>query len=231
MKRTKIARIALLISGGIVLLMGCGRSDEEMMRIMIDADAGDPQAQMELADCYATGDGVETSYEIALEWYQKAERGFLLAAMQGDEQGYWTLIEMYKTGHGVPKSHENAVECYRKLAQHGNEKASDWLHNAGEHGDCVAQYELGKMYEEFWRKTKKSPMEVIKWYRLAAEGGHVNAMSRLGYIYYSGDVVKQNLEEAKRWALKYRENAHTEGTITEAYNMLEAIERELRKSR
>ena len=42
--------------------------------------------------------------------------------------------------------------------------------------------------------------EAAKWYRLAAEQGHLKATNDLGNMYYAGDGVFQNYAEAaKLW--------------------------------
>jgi len=43
-----------------------------------------------------------------------------------------------------------------------------------EQGDAIAQYNLGGMYQ-LGRGVPKDNKEAVKWFRLAAEQGHVNA--------------------------------------------------------
>jgi TPR repeat protein len=41
--------------------------------------------------------------------------------------------------------------------------------------------------------------EAVKWYRLAAEQGNVDAQYNLGCSYEDGEGVEQNHEEAIKW--------------------------------
>ena len=65
---------------------------------------------------YEKGDGVEESYEKAVEWYLKA-------AEQGLADARNVLGLMYKNGLGVEQSYEKAVEWYLKAAEQGNADA------------------------------------------------------------------------------------------------------------
>jgi TPR repeat protein len=54
----------------------------------------------------------------------------------------------------------------------------------------------------------KNPVEAVKWYRMAAEQGHVTAQYVMGTIYQSGDGVPQNLAEAVKWYRKSADQGH-----------------------
>ena len=45
----------------------------------------------------------------------------------------------------------------------------------------------------------KDGVEAAKWYRLAAEQGHVDAQFKLGYMHHHGDGIAENGKEALRW--------------------------------
>jgi hypothetical protein len=62
-----------------------------------------------------------------------------------------------------------------------------------ESGHAYAQYDLGIIF--FIRDIDES----LKWYRLAAEQGHIRAQKQLGFIYDNGLRVAENNEVAFKW--------------------------------
>lgn len=50
--------------------------------------------------------------------------------------------------------------------------------------------------------------EAVKWCRLAAEQGHMEAIFKLGESYYYGDGVKQNPTEAIKWLKLAADHGH-----------------------
>ena len=52
--------------------------------------------------------------------------------------------------------------------------------------------------------------EAAKWYRKAAEQGHVSAQYNLGYMYHSGKGVTQDYGEAVKWYRKAAEQGEAE---------------------
>jgi tetratricopeptide (TPR) repeat protein len=128
------------------------------------AEAGDANAQNELALRYENGNGVEQSIAQALKWYQlAAQQGqvdaqykFGSALTNGDPNALFLMGEAYRTGNGVPKNQEEA----RK-----------WLEQAAEKGLAEAQYTLGLMYLS-GEGVKKDETVAEKWLRMAAAQGY-----------------------------------------------------------
>lgn len=69
--------------------------------------------------------------------------------------------------------------------------------------DAQAQYELGLKYDE-----KRNHSEAAKWYRGAAEQGHVEAQCKLGYMYDLGLGVTEDDQESVKWYRKAAEQGH-----------------------
>ena len=67
-----------------------------------------------------------------------------------------------------------------------------------------AQYRLGMKYN-FGRGVTENDSEAVKWYRKAAEQGHVGAQYALGWAYFKGEGVPQNYGEAFNWYHKAAE--------------------------
>ena len=65
-------------------------------QLILNAKAGDAEAQYNLGICYETGNCIEQDTEQALYWYQKSvDQGFALAK--------YALSKMYAEGNGVDK--------------------------------------------------------------------------------------------------------------------------------
>ena len=97
---------------------------EEFKRTLVWAEKGKATAQFKLGTMFDNGQGVEQSYEKAVEY-------FTMAAEQGHPDGQFNLGNMFKYGQGVEQSYEKAVEYYTMAA---------------EQGDADAQYSLGNMF-------------------------------------------------------------------------------------
>jgi len=75
----------------------------------------------------------------------------------------------------------------------------DALRVRAEAGDAEAQYNLGFMYHNGGLGVPQDSAEAVRWYRLAADQGHVSAPVHLGFIYANGQGVPQDDAEAVRW--------------------------------
>ncbi|MBR0256343.1 MAG: sel1 repeat family protein, partial [Synergistaceae bacterium] len=78
--------------------------------------------------------------------------------MQAQSQNALALYEQGMKYYGAG-NYDEAVSCF---------------HEAAELGNAEAQYRLGKMYT-VGDKVKQDWKEVAKWYRRAAEQGHIEA--------------------------------------------------------
>jgi len=92
------------------------------------ADKGKTWAQADLGDNYRTGQGVEQSYEKAIEYYT-------LAIQQDDPNAMAGLADMYHHGEGVTKSIEKANELYTRAANQGHATAQCNVGNVFYRGD------------------------------------------------------------------------------------------------
>ena len=72
-----------------------------------DANAGDVDAQLQLADLYENGIGVPLNPGQAAYWYRNA-------AEQGSSKAQSRLGQMYLRGIGVPEDHEQAAAYLSK---------------------------------------------------------------------------------------------------------------------
>jgi TPR repeat protein len=145
------------------------------------ADKGHRDAQAFLGALYLEGSGVQQDYK-------KAEKWFIKAAEQGAVQAQTNLGAMYAQGLGVQQNTQKAVE---------------WLTKAAEQGDMDAQFNLGVIYTR-QRDYKKA----YELYFPIAFQGHANAQNMLGEMFFNGDGVEQDFEQAAAYFMKAAEQGN-----------------------
>jgi TPR repeat protein len=107
------------------------------------------------------------------------------------------------------------------------EKSIEDLHKAAEQGDVDAQYNLGMAYLDA-KGVPKNETEALKWFLKAAKKGHVQAQSKLGYLYSrrgltvesGGNDVPADLAEARKWYRKAAEQGDAEAQIGLGFSYL-----------
>jgi hypothetical protein len=97
--------------------MGSARSEKDIARLQVKAEKGSPELQFDLAQIYATGDGVPLNDEEAFKWFQRA-------AEQGHADAQYHLGLMFKDGRGVAKDYVQAYKWLNLSAARGNANAS-----------------------------------------------------------------------------------------------------------
>jgi len=124
------------------------------------AEAGDVQAQVDMAvTCSREGEGAPDP-DGAAAWYRKA-------AEQNHAQAQFDFGMLCAEGRGVPC---DEVEALR------------WLRKAAQQGHAAAQYEVGVRCRRttFGRRrtdATESRIEAYKWLRLAAQQGSSDAVA------------------------------------------------------
>jgi TPR repeat protein len=127
------------------------------------ADQGHEKAQLALAKCYSSGEGVKKDEAKAFEVYRKA-------ADAGSAEALYELHVFYLRGWGVEKDEAKAMEVLRKSAEAGYVKA---------------QCSLGFKYQS-GSSTPIDLPEAVKWYRLAEAQGDSTAKM---YLEQLKDVI------------------------------------------
>ena len=112
------------------------------------AEAGDPEAQLQLGMRYAAGDGVVQNDKEAAKWLERAARKGLADAQY--EYGLMLL-----QGRGV-------VQDYRA--------AFEWIEKPARRGHAKAQYSLGELYR-YGTGTAIDKARAYLWFNLAAAQG------------------------------------------------------------
>ena len=85
-----------------------------------------------------------------------------------------------------------------KLDAGDGEEGVKLMRQAAEHGLPIAQYRMGKIYED-GVLVPKDEDAARRWTERAANGGNRRAMHNLAMIYAEGQGVKQSYEKAAKW--------------------------------
>ena len=76
-----------------------------------------------------------------------------------------------------------------------------------------AQYSLANSYA-MAQGVAQDNVEAVKWYRKAAEQGHVEAQLILGRMYFNGDGVPEDAVETVKWVRKAAEQGYAKAQIS-----------------
>ena len=193
----------------------------------------DATAQYKLALRYVEGEGVPKDIH-------KSAALFHMAAIQGHTDAECILGTMYYSGGiAVPYDFLKCLGFLKSAADKENMLAIAVLkkillecETAAQQGDSEAQFRLGAVYL-LGAGVPRDGKEGIKWYRLAAEQGHVKAQielklcldaiyqdhiaaeqgdaesqNRVGVYYADGVGVSQDQAEAFKWHRLAAEQGH-----------------------
>jgi len=194
---------------------------DKWLTLQKEAEAGSAEAQNNLGNMYANGQGFPNDDVKAVEWYQKA-------AVQGLAEAQFNLGFMYANGQGVLKDKAKAVEWYQKAAVQGlavaqndlgamydngqgvskdETKAVEWYQKAALQGYADAQTNLGAMYAH-GKGVPKDDVKAVEWYQKAADQGFAGAQAILGYWYTIGRGVLKDDAKAVVWYQKAADQGH-----------------------
>ena len=138
-------------------------------------------------------------FQTALDAYNNKDsatalKEFQPLAEQGDARAQYYLGDLYGFGDGVSQNDAEAEKWFQLALEN--------LPKLAEKGDAEAQYELGLMSYD-WGGYYGIPFdvkEIVKWWTMAAEQGHVEAQKGLGEVYYYGEEgVPKDYKEAAKW--------------------------------
>jgi TPR repeat protein len=142
------------------------------------ADAGDIEAEKNLASLYETGmmPGIPMDPVLATDWFRKA-------AEQGDANAQARMGMRYSMGIGVPTNDGQALAWYRKAADQGEMLGEMYLADG---------YETGK-------HLPRDPAKAFYWNRKLAGHSDIDAQRKIGMDYALGKGVKQDFNQAYVW--------------------------------
>ena len=147
-----------------------------------EAEAGEKNCQMWLAQLYKYGRGVDRNLALSVEILKKC-------ASQGQMNCEEMLGDSYRNGLGASVDYAEALRLFKLSASKGNPYAFN---------------NLGNIYR-FGQGVKRDAAEAASNYRTAADKGNVLAMVNLADLYRLGDGVEKNGDLALQWARKASE--------------------------
>lgn len=216
----RFVRLMLTLTLLAVATTACRPSKSRLEVLHQMADDGFASAQYELALMYSGGADVPRDEARAIQFHQAA-------AQQGYARAQHALGVAYRDGTAVEQSLPqayvwfslaalNAAESRRREFAGDRDTVEDMM--AGEQ-IAEAHYRLGKAYD-LSKGITFDGREVVRWYRSAADQGHVDAQSYMGREYQHGYDLPQDHAEAVRW---YRLAAE-QGDIGSQYSLGSAYE-------
>lgn len=169
------------------------------------AQRGDVYSQFRLGQLFYEGKGVGRDDAEAARW-------FLAAAQQDHAEAQYILASMLEKGAGVKRSDEEAFRWYLQAATQGHERASVILeadkwnpykqkHLSGGEVQAPVFEPEGKGISADQHTPDRTSVgdEQIRKYLAKAQDGDVDAQYNLGIIYYHGEGVARNHDEALKW--------------------------------
>ncbi|MCF7988767.1 MAG: SEL1-like repeat protein [Methylovulum sp.] len=172
------------------------------------ANAGDTQAQFDLAYCYAEGKDIEKNLELSLMWLTKAaERGLADAQFV---LGFSCFLLSGKLGYSNRSMSLSSsisffpltiVNYLKSLNVDTNKLAFLWLKKAAEQSCVEAQFLLAGCYFGGIGVEQNSELEMT-WLIKAGEQGHQIALHKLAHYYLEDKNVIQDDRLAFEWFKK-----------------------------
>lgn len=179
---------------GVMHQMGCrgatGGLVEAVRLFKLSASQGCAEGQCNLAQYYVSGLVVPKSLATGINLYFLASRQgdhssqTHLRRLMDDEDPY--IFDSKKPDMGSLFTPKRTAEVWC------------WCREAAFRGDLEASYVIGRAYHFGDRGINVSYHEAAKYYKAPAEGGHLEAQAKLGYLYLRGTGVAQSYDKAVR---------------------------------
>jgi TPR repeat protein len=212
------------------------------------AELGFAPAQRLLGEMHFEGKGVPQSDTEGLKWLR-------MAAENGKAIAQHNLAIKYSKGEQVNKDLFEAGYWYRRAADQDIEGSKEYLRKAAalcdqdpndnliEENGCLiaagagypdAQFIVGMLYDT-GTYFKKDTTEALKWFRKAAEQGHIKSQVLLSKFYYEGKGTEKDLIESYAWlkvvAAGKPSNAEEELGIKSAKELMKIIYEQMPSAR
>lgn len=137
----------------------------------------------------------------------------LRAKAKSDVNATRTLAERYELGVGIAQDRVRAARLYLEAARTRDAEArtdlevlygradEDELRQIADNGDADAETALGdRIYYYELDPTPEQMQECFRWYQVAADHGSAKGMAMLAHLYYIGNGVDEDIEQARHWA-------------------------------
>lgn len=180
------------------------RTEEEVRELLQRAEAGEAEAQYELAICYGRGNSVPQDYTEAFKWA-------MASAKQGYAPAEGTVGSCYQAGKGVEQNIEEAIK---------------WIQRAADKGDMSACWNRGLFYLTGAYGAEQNLEKAAIYIRQAADAGHVQACRTMGIMHLRGDGVPRDMELGRQWLEKAAAQSDAESEVLLARMAAEVGNRE-----
>lgn len=141
---------------------------------------------------------------------QRAAAHLQFAAERGIARAQYDLATLYREGHGVE------ADAYM---------ASYWLRQAAASGMTEAEYEYAVALLKGEGLNEDKPY-LVDYLAAAAGKGVSGAQNRLSYIYFEGNLVRQDAVEAAKWRILARAGGVVDEELDEKLEELSAEDME-----
>ena len=154
-----------------------GKFENNLFRSNLnDAEKGDVNAMLEVAQALRKGIGADVDYGSARKWYRKAEK-------KGSVDATYELGEMDYYGEGIKAP--NSMAAYRKWCKAGKKNHSEALNSIG------SLYITGALGKDNYKKA-------MEYFEKAIKKKNADAMFSASVLLFKGIGTKQNIPRAKK---------------------------------
>ena len=181
MKNFKLTSITL----GLILSMEILANPIFSNDLLTKAKNGDSSAQLELADVYLHGYGIEEDDVQAESWAIKSAESGNVNAMYWLGDGYTTYAGLIEDMDSI-----DAEDHYKK--------AFIWFSKGSDLNHTDSMVGLAKLYRDGEGVTKDTD-KAFDLFKKAASLGSKEAMRDIEFMYQYGIGVEKNLDTAKFW--------------------------------
>ncbi|HDP24013.1 MAG TPA: sel1 repeat family protein [Deltaproteobacteria bacterium] len=195
----------LIVIGVFVLLVGIvwyvsrkthSQNSDALEHIRTMAQSGDVYSQFKLAGMYYDGSGVPRDEKEALRWYEKA-------AEQDHAEAQFIMGILCERGEGRARDDQRAFYWFSRAAGQGHPRAEIMLE--AEKWDTFRK-EVSPERAPVHDEQQANGGDIIRTenideYLHKASTGDVDAQYNLGILYYHGEGIPKNYEEALKWFL------------------------------
>ena len=174
------------------------------------ADNGSLSAQFNLGVMYSRGDGIEKDEAESEKWYRKAADGGYEKAkemVENIDRLRAVQKELADLRDRQRKNTDNALMAFRSERWH---EGFQYAKNADKDNQEI-QYYIGVCHSSGFGGAAHDDREAAKWFKKAADQGHVAAQARLGRMYFEGTGVSVDYNEGFRLARKAAESGSAQG--------------------
>ena len=151
----------------------------ELAELTGQAEAGDVEAQLRLANRLSTGEGLRKNLPRAFQWYRSAAEG-------GSTDAMFNLAACYQYGDGITRSLSEAIAWYEK---------------ASVHDLTYAPFALGVIYLGFG-PVRRDDVKAEGYLRQALEHGHPDAAATLRLLREPEITLEMKKKAWKFWTLR-----------------------------